>query len=76
MQAKPEKGEAHTDIVNEGQTGHRAYILQNSATAKIDSIPLLKSPTFSVIGVLAPLRTPSANQCRWVAWNPRKTALR
>jgi CRP-like cAMP-binding protein len=28
IQAKPEKIEAETDIVNEGQTGHRAYILQ------------------------------------------------
>jgi CRP-like cAMP-binding protein len=29
IQAKPEKIEAHTDIVHEGQTGHRAYILQS-----------------------------------------------
>lgn len=29
IQAKPEKVEAQTDIVNEGQTGHRAYILQS-----------------------------------------------
>jgi CRP-like cAMP-binding protein len=29
IQAKPEKFEAQTDIVHEGQTGHRAYILQS-----------------------------------------------
>ena len=29
IQAKPEKIEAHTDIVHEGQTGHCAYILQS-----------------------------------------------
>lgn len=29
IQSKPEKIEAETDIVNEGQTGHRAYILQS-----------------------------------------------
>jgi CRP-like cAMP-binding protein len=29
IQAKPEKIAAETDIVNEGQTGHRAYILQS-----------------------------------------------
>ena len=29
IQAKPEKIEAHKDIVHEGQTGHRAYILQS-----------------------------------------------
>jgi CRP-like cAMP-binding protein len=29
IQAKPERIEAQTDIVHEGQTGHRAYILQS-----------------------------------------------
>jgi len=59
IQAKPEKVEAETDIVNEGQTGHRAYILQTGWAYSYKLLPDggRQVITFSLPGDLMGLRS-------------------
>lgn len=59
IQAKPEKVEAETDIVNEGQTGHRAYILQSGWAYSYKLLPDggRQVITFSLPGDIMGLRS-------------------
>jgi CRP-like cAMP-binding protein len=59
LQAKPEKVEAETDIVNEGQTGHRAYILQTGWAYSYKLLPDggRQVITFSLPGDIMGLRS-------------------
>jgi CRP-like cAMP-binding protein len=59
IQAKPEKIEAQTDIVHEGQTGHRAYILQRGWAYSYKLLPNggRQVVTFSVPGDFMGLRS-------------------
>ena len=59
IQAKPEKIEAHSDIVHEGQTGHRAYILQSGWAYSYKLLPDggRQVITFSLPGDIMGLRS-------------------
>ena len=59
IQLKPEKVEANTDLVHEGQTGHRAYILQSGWAYCYKLLPDGKQQiiTFSVPGDFVGMRS-------------------